>query len=295
VGRGAIEAYVVGSRADSAAQGFRHHLNVRPLPAASAAFSLSLHRDTPHHVLDARTGLRTVGRFTRGGTAPVVATFHDAADAGRRPPVWLDERVTAAILVSEGQRPGFRDRFPAERTFVVPYGVDTARFTPADVPASDSKVALPSSGCDRALLGRVTSHTRAQYPDAVFTRVNGDDARRVGGYQSATVALFPFGSVVACRALLEAMATGVPIVATDVGAVREYTDRAAILVAPDDEAELADAVVRILRDPEMAAELGRRARARALSFDVATVAERHRAIYRWCRTTNGDGRAHDAS
>jgi glycosyltransferase involved in cell wall biosynthesis len=288
VGTSSFDAYVVGSGVD----GFRGHLNVRSLPAASAAFSISLHRDIPHHVLDARSGLRTVGRFTRESSAPVVATFHEAVDA-RRQPTWLDERVTAAILVSESQRPAFRDRFPAERTFVVPYAVDTDRFAPAAAPVTEARIAVPSAGCDETLLTRVTAQTRSQQTDAVFLRVNGSDAQRAAGYQSARVALFPFAPVVASHALLEAMATGMPIVATDVGAVREYTDHAAILVAPDDATALADAVVRVLNEPELAAELGRRARARAVDFDLATAAARHRAVYRWCRrTTNGDGRTH---
>ena len=294
MGSNGIDAYVVGSGGHSGTEGFRRHLNLRALPAASAAFSLSLHRDTPHHILDARSGLRTVGRFARGRSAPVVATFHEAAERGRRPPTWLDERLTAAILVSESQRAGFRNRFPAERTFVVPYGVDTARFVPADTPVCNATIAFSSTGCDKELLARVTTHTHTLHPDARFTRVDGDDAHRVAGYQSATVALFPMEPMVASRPLLEAMATGMPIVATDVGAVREYVDHAAILVEPGDAAALGDAVVRLLRDPDMAAELGRRARARALSFDVATAAARHRAVYRWCRrTANGNGTAAD--
>ena len=291
VGRAVLDAYVVGSGADSGAD-FRQHLNVRTLPAAGAALSLSRHRETPHHVLDARSGLRTVGRFVRETSAPVVATFHGAT-AANRTPTRLDERVTAAILVSESQRAAFRDHFPSERTFVIPYGVDTARFVPAGRPADEARIAVPATGCDDALLTRVTTATRAQHPEVVFTRVQGDEDARVAALQSATVALFPLAPVVASRALLEAMATGLPVVATNVGAVREYVDRAGILVAPDDPQAMAAAVDRILREPALAAELGRRARARALDFDLGTAAERHRAVYRWCRRNgNGEGTAH---
>jgi len=285
VGSSAIDAYVVGSGADGRAGTFRGLLNVRPLPAASAAFSLSRHPETPHHVLDARSGLRVVGQFARGDAAPVVATFHDATDAARRPPAWLQERVTAAILVSESQRATFGDRFPAERTFVVPYGVDTERFVPAATPASDRRVAVPRGVCDEALLTRVTEHTRAQVPDATFTRVKGGDASRLDTYQRATVALFPATRDAASRALLEAMATGAAIVAMAVGAVREYVDRAGILVPPDDATALADALVGVLQDRDLATELGRRARERARQFDLAAAADRHRAVYRWCART----------
>jgi glycosyltransferase involved in cell wall biosynthesis len=291
VGSSAIDAYVVGSGADGRAGTFRGLLNVRPVAAASAAFSLSRHRDTPHHVLDARSGLRTVGRFARGNAAPVVATFHEATDAAGRPPTWLHERVTAAILVAESHRAAFGDRFPAERTFVVPYGVDTDHFVPAATPASDRRVAVPRAACDEALVTRVTALTLAQVPDATFTRVKGGDSSRLDTYQRATVALFPATRDAPSRALLEAMATGTAIIATDVGGVREYVDRAGILVAPDDAAALADALVRVVLDRDLATELGRRARERARHFDLVTAADRHRAIYRWCARTQGSRRA----
>ena len=51
---------------------------------------------------------------------------------------------------------------------------------------------------------------------------------------------FPIG-------LLEAMACGVPQVATDVGGTREA--QTPVLVPPDDPDALADAVIALLRDP----------------------------------------------
>jgi len=152
VGRGELDAYVVGSAAD----GFRQHLNVKTLPAASAAFSITRHRDTPHHVLDARSGLRFVGHFVRERSAPVVATFHGPIEADR-PPTWLDERVTAAILVSETQRAAFREQFPADRTFVIPYAIDTSQFVPVDRTGIGARIAVAGTGRDDTLLARVTT------------------------------------------------------------------------------------------------------------------------------------------
>ncbi len=58
--------------------------------------------------------------------------------------------------------------------------------------------------------------------------------------------------------LLDAMAAGRPIVASDVGDAREILDDAGLLVPPEDPAALGAALDR-LRDPETAAELGRSA------------------------------------
>ena len=64
-------------------------------------------------------------------------------------------------------------------------------------------------------------------------------------------------------ALLEAAALGKPIAATDIDGVREVVrdGETALLVPPADPRRLADAVVRLLEDGDLAARLGARARA----------------------------------
>ena len=63
-------------------------------------------------------------------------------------------------------------------------------------------------------------------------------------------------------ALLEAMACAKPVVVTDVGGVAALVDggRTGVVVAPGDVDGLAKAVVGLLRDPVLAAQLGRAAR-----------------------------------
>lgn len=75
--------------------------------------------------------------------------------------------------------------------------------------------------------------------------------------------------------LMEAMAAGVPAVATDSGATRELiTDGAGLLVPPSDRGALAEALRRLAADPELRARIGAAARARvADAFDAERVAE----------------------
>lgn len=66
------------------------------------------------------------------------------------------------------------------------------------------------------------------------------------------------------KALLEAGATGLALVATDVAGCREVVEheRTGLLVPPRDPGALAVAVLRLLAAPELAQQLGRAARAR---------------------------------
>jgi phosphatidyl-myo-inositol alpha-mannosyltransferase len=81
--------------------------------------------------------------------------------------------------------------------------------------------------------------------------------------------------------LLEAMAAGVPIVATDIPGYRAVAreGREALLVAPDEARGLADAVARILDDDGLADRLRTAGRSRALEHDWGAVAARTREVY----------------
>ena len=63
------------------------------------------------------------------------------------------------------------------------------------------------------------------------------------------------------NAVMEAMAAGRPIVATDVGGTPELLRDRGMLVPPGDPPALAAAIEQLLADPARAAALGQRARA----------------------------------
>jgi glycosyltransferase involved in cell wall biosynthesis len=89
--------------------------------------------------------------------------------------------------------------------------------------------------------------------------------------------------------VMEAMASGRPVVATDVGGVPEQVGDAGLIVPPRDAAALAQAIERLLVDPDERRRLGEAARERALRlFSGRGVAEEHVELYG--RLLGGDRR-----
>ena len=79
-------------------------------------------------------------------------------------------------------------------------------------------------------------------------------------------------------AILEAMAAGVPVIATRVGGVPELVEegKTGFLCNPHEPASMAAAIERVLRDPAWAAAVARQARERARErFHPETIARRH--------------------
>jgi len=66
--------------------------------------------------------------------------------------------------------------------------------------------------------------------------------------------------------VLEAMASGAPVVASNTTSIPEVVGEAGILCDPLSPAAFADAIVRVLSEPGLADELGRRGRERAALF-----------------------------
>jgi glycosyltransferase involved in cell wall biosynthesis len=82
--------------------------------------------------------------------------------------------------------------------------------------------------------------------------------------------------------VLEAMAAGLPVVASNVGGIPEQVvdGETGLLVPPDDPAALAAALECLLDEPELRARMGAAGRRRAVElFDVARFRREHLALY----------------
>ncbi|MEW5719783.1 MAG: glycosyltransferase family 4 protein, partial [Chloroflexota bacterium] len=101
-------------------------------------------------------------------------------------------------------------------------------------------------------------------------------------YRAATVFCAPstgfesFGMI-----LLEAMAAGVPIVASDIAGYRSVVARnvEGLLIPPKDEAAIARAVIELLRDPARRAAMSAAGKCKAAQHDWDLIAQRVLAYY----------------
>jgi glycosyltransferase involved in cell wall biosynthesis len=96
-------------------------------------------------------------------------------------------------------------------------------------------------------------------------------------------------------AVEEAMMMELPVVATDVGAVREVVDdgQTGFVVPPRDPRALSGAILRILGDPQTRERFGRRARERAVArFSSDECARTHLSAYEYALSADERERRH---
>jgi len=233
-------------------------------------------------------------------------------------PMALFGRRGRVIVQNEEDRQALAALCPgkAARIVLIPgSGVDLTRFVPAPEPAAppvtvayagrmieikgvgalvaaqqrvrqrgiDLRLVLAGDSDDEnpSAIARATLDRWAKLPGVTWLGRR-DDVRAV--WRDAHIAaLASLGGEGVPKSLLEAAATGRPIVATDIRGVRSIAQQQvnALLVPPSDEAALADALVTLARDGALRKRLGAAGRHRVeQGFSVEAIAAATRALYR---------------
>jgi 2-deoxystreptamine N-acetyl-D-glucosaminyltransferase/2-deoxystreptamine glucosyltransferase len=213
----------------------------------------------------------------------------------------LARRGARLVLVSESLREVARAAAPAlagwlDEAVVQPMGVDLARFAAVPRAPRDPPIVLvaarlvPIKGVDIAIAamrhiaaaaelviagdGPERARLSALGPARFHGEVSTDHRDALLGAASVVVVpsrIAPSGRVEGTPAIaLEALAAGVPVIASSVGGLCELGARGVALVAPDDPRALASAIDRSLADPPPAAAL----RAGVAALDWREVAPR---------------------
>lgn len=245
---------------------------------------------------------RNLNRHSR-----IVATYH-------QPPSVLEKilqdrehlkSLDAVIVVGANQSVYFEEIPGKERVFHVPNGVDTGFFRPgpgADGPAHEKTCLfvgqwLRDFVCLRDVIRRVHSKDRNVKFTVITTetgrqtlkglenttvQVGVPDDALLASYQSSDLLVLPLIDSTANCAILEAMASGLPVVTSNVGGVGGYVDdKCALLSAAGNAAEMAAHVTQLLLDDNLRARMGFAAREKALrEFDSRIIAGKIRDVHR---------------
>lgn len=132
------------------------------------------------------------------------------------------------------------------------------------------------------LVGRRMPDTPARFPDGARACPQWSHDHVMAAFRRCRAAVLPSVCLDACpTTVLEAMASGRPVVATTTGGIVDMiTDgESGLLVPPGDEGALAVAVARLLNDAGLRARLAAGALDRVQRFTASSVVERLEAVY----------------
>jgi glycosyltransferase involved in cell wall biosynthesis len=276
-----------------------------------------VHAHLPAAGLGARMAARRMGQ----GRPAVVYTEHNTWYRYRPVTRRLNARTfgwnDAAIAVSGAVAASIRARAP--KVTVIPNGVDAEGIRRSGLSRAEARAALGLAE-DALVVGTVGGITAkkghvglvraarrvvdecpgtrfvfvglAIDPDPVraeIARLGLHDSVTLAGYRPDAASLMPAFDVYCLPSrfegmpvsLLEAMAVGLPSVATAVGGVREVATSGedAVVVPPADPEALAAALVDLARDPERRRAMGERARGTAERFSLEAMVRRTEAVY----------------
>lgn len=240
--------------------------------------------------------------------APLVGTFHAAGDIPeyrrmRALVQWLGRRLDHKVAVSEAARGLVSFALPDPWT-ILWNGVEVDRFAPAEPWQTDRPTVLfvgrheERKGLAVLLAalehlpaelsvwvageGPQTDELRAAHEDDERIEWLGriSDAERDSRMAGATVFCAPstggesFGVI-----LIEAMAAGTPVLASDIDGYRQVAAGAASLFPPGDPRALAEALRAMLDDPDLMSRRIAAGHVRASELSMSRLAERYLGIY----------------
>jgi glycosyltransferase involved in cell wall biosynthesis len=132
------------------------------------------------------------------------------------------------------------------------------------------------------LVGRRTPDTPGRLPDGAEMRAEWPHEHVMAAFRRCLFAVLPSICLDACpTTVLEAMASGRPVIATATGGIVDMIAHGenGLMVPPGGERPLAEAMARLLDDPELRLRLAAGARERVRRFTASTVVERLEAVY----------------
>jgi glycosyltransferase involved in cell wall biosynthesis len=213
-------------------------------------------------------------------------------------------RSAGIVAMAERECGEIRRRHPHVPTVFIPHGIDVGFWRPLPTPPLRRVCAVGRYMRNYDMLLRVSRRLLERYPDvtlrwlvnpdfqvppaiaaalppARFELARGLSAEELHRFYAESWCFFtPYNNVTASNAIVEAMASGVPVFTTRVGGMTSYGEAAMTLTANNDDDAMLAALSRCLDSAAVRADLATRARRHAEeNFSWPHVVAAHEAFY----------------
>jgi glycosyltransferase involved in cell wall biosynthesis len=237
----------------------------------------------------------------------LIGTIHLPASIWKPDQCKLLSRLTLALVLYQRDIPFFEKHVGKERVKFIHHGADTDFFTP-DFSKIKTPLRILYSGVylrNEAMLVRIVQKMSEQMPKIKFdllvpahhrnspplapllrhpsvtwhSGLNDQQLRDL--YQSAYLMLLPMNDSGANTAVVEALASGLPIVTTDVGGIRDYGGGTCFpIVANDDDDDAIELIKKYLAKPDWRNEMANNCRTFAENILAWPLVEKkHMEVY----------------
>jgi glycosyltransferase involved in cell wall biosynthesis len=216
-----------------------------------------------------------VGRWAGAPARPIAVSFH-GVDTGRYGPASraLEPEMREALSIGDAPYLAFVGTIEPRKN-VGPLLDATTRLAERRPDLAPRLLLAGGRGWDEAVVERL----EAAAPSAPYRWLGYVDERFLPSFlASSAVVAYPSVGEGFGLPVLEALASGVPVVTTDVLAAPEVGGDVAVYCAPDASA-IERTLEALLDDEPLRADLGRRGRERALTFTWRRTADEHAAVY----------------
>lgn len=256
-----------------------------------------------YHFNNGNDSYRFAGLLKQRGNK-VIATYHQPPGVMHRFVTGTDhiKNLDTVLVVGSNQIKYFEQFLPADKIFKISLATDTSFFKP-EKRVSNGRTCLFTGQWlrDFDTLKGVIEHINREDKTIRFKIITHktnwnlfsglentemltglSDEQLRDQYQNADLFLLPLLDCTGNCALIEAMASGLPVITNDVGGVRDYVnEECAVILKKGDIHSMAEAVLELFGNDKRLKRMSEASREKAVSeFEWSTAAEKIAGIYR---------------
>jgi glycosyltransferase involved in cell wall biosynthesis len=255
------------------------------------------------HYLNAERDIRfTVNKREMFTNTSFLGTFH-------KPPEILIKgllknnyikKLNGAIAVGENQVSFLKNWLDIENVKYIPHGVDTTFFKPNYTKRKENtllfvgqhlrdfdtfnycipRLSEKIKNLEVNVILRKDFFNKIKPHSSISLHSNINDVKLKAFYQEASALFLPMINSTACNSILEAMASGTPIITSDVGGNRGYlNDTESILYPTNDKDYLIDSTINLLKNDIQINIMGNSSRLKSLDFDWQKISNKISIFY----------------